>query len=85
MADCHSNKPGIAQALFDSAFQPGRDPRSAAYKAGVLAGLRYHSGVGPKPQHAFPYELGTAEADAWFAGLNEAALRWRIHLSNEQE
>lgn len=59
-----------AQQLFDAAFAPKihRDPRSDAYKIGVMAGLRFRiDSVKP----ALPYEIGTAEADAWFAGTDE--------------
>lgn len=58
-----------AQQVFDKAFQPGRTPRSDAYKRGVLDCLRVRlDGL----QHLIcPYEEGTAEADAYFAGAEE--------------
>ncbi|MGW8309862.1 MAG: hypothetical protein ACWGNB_02245 [Thiogranum sp.] len=73
----------LAEELFVHAFRPGREPRSGAYRRGVLDGLRYHTGEGPSPQHVIPYPPGTAEADAWFAGLSEANLRWRTYLNQE--
>lgn len=58
-----------AQQVFDRAFQPGRAPRSAAYKQGVLECLRVRL---DGQQHAkCPYQEGTAEADAYFAGVSE--------------
>lgn len=58
------------QQLFDAAFAPERyrDPRSSAYKNGVMAGLQFRINH-VKP--VLPYKLGTAEADAWFAGTDE--------------
>lgn len=58
-----------AQAVFDNAFRPGRAPRSEAYKQGVLACLQVRiDGL----KHAnCPYAQGTAESDAYFAGVEE--------------
>ena len=58
------------QRLFNGAFANDvRDPRSAAYKAGVLYILRRR--VGGEDSETCPFDLGTAEADAWFAGSSE--------------
>lgn len=58
----------LAQQLFDVAFGQPRDPRSTAYKAGVLAALRYRiHGVRMRD----PYGAGTAESDAWYSGAAE--------------
>ncbi len=66
-----------AQRLFDAAFaeETYRDQRSDAYKRGVLDALRFKTGEGPSPKATRPYELGTAECDAWFSGLNEGYSR----------
>lgn len=58
-----------AQAVFDKAFQPWRAPRSEAYKQGVLDCLRVRiDGL----QHVkCPYVEGSAESDAYFAGVDE--------------
>lgn len=58
-----------AQQVFEKAFQPGRAPRSDAYKQGVMACLRVRlDGI----QHvACRYKEGTAEWDAYFAGVSE--------------
>lgn len=58
-----------AQSLFDEAFQCYRAPRSMAYKEGVLAILRLR--IDHSPLLMCPYDLGTSEADAYFAGTDE--------------
>ncbi|WP_175108185.1 hypothetical protein [Pararobbsia alpina] len=51
------------------AFAPGRDPRSAEYKAGGRAMLEKRvNGVALD----MPYVLGMAQADAYMAGWDEA-------------
>lgn len=66
-------------ALYAAAFDIPRDPRSLAYKRGVLAvfrlrveGIRIEGG---------PYRRGTAEADAFHSGTDEGHRRWREHES----
>lgn len=60
--------------LMEKAFAPGRDPRSQEYKQGVLSILRLRiDGV----RRALPYEIGTAQADAYFAGQDEGHRIWR--------
>lgn len=58
-----------AQAIFDEAFKPGRAPRSDAYKQGVMACLRVR--VDGLAYEACPYPEGSAQADAYFAGVEE--------------
>lgn len=54
-------------------FSPGREARSAAYKAGVRdVLLKRLDGVRDIP---FPYQIGTAEADAYFYGMDEGLRR----------
>jgi hypothetical protein len=54
---------------MEQTFWPGRPPRSAAYKAGVRDHLlKRIDGVLDLP---FPYQLGSAEADAYLAGIEE--------------
>ena len=55
-------------SLLVAAFDRPRDPRSAAYIAGVRAHLEY--AINDK-KTALPYKLGSAEADAFFAGADE--------------
>lgn len=68
--------PCSAQELFDKAFSGHRSPRSPEYKAGVLAHLRFalkECGI-----HN-PYKEGTAQSDAWYAGVQES---WLILQAN---
>lgn len=59
-----------AQQLYDEAFCHPRDPRSAEYKAGVLAALMFRLGETPYcPQ--CPHPVGSAQSDAWFSGSQE--------------
>ena len=58
-----------ATSLFEAAFHPHRDPRSDAYKAGVLAALRFRLNEAERVH--CPYPPGTAEADAFFSGVQE--------------
>jgi hypothetical protein len=65
-----------AQELFNAAFAGHRSPRSPEYKAGVLAHLRFalkETGI-----HN-PYAEGTAQSDAWYAGVQES---WLILQAN---
>lgn len=63
-----------ALEIFNAAFHPVRDPRSDEYKAGVLAVLRFRID-GQKIPH--PYAMGTAQADAFYAGTDEGHRLWR--------
>jgi hypothetical protein len=58
----------LLEKLFQQAFHQYRDPRSDAYKDGAKAGISFRLGLAPI--HC-PYEPGSAEYDAWFAGLDE--------------
>jgi hypothetical protein len=66
-----------ANELFKQAFNCPRDPRSQAYKAGVLAALHFKfDGV----DVVSPYQAGTTESDAFYAGTEEgfqAYRRWQ--------
>ena len=69
-------RPCSAQELFNAAFAGHRNPRSPEYKAGVLAHLRFalkETGI-----HN-PYAEGTAQSDAWYAGVQES---WLILQAN---
>lgn len=65
-----------ADRLFDEAFPEGgryRDPRSQAYKDGVRACIegRLRKTAGEKMDIPMPYAPGTAEADAYYSGIDE--------------
>ncbi len=69
-----------ALRVFDLAFCPGRPLRSHAYKAGVLDTLlRRLDGCNDLP---LPYPLGSAEADAYFAGEEEGRLLAKKMIGN---
>jgi hypothetical protein len=57
-----------ADKVFKAAFDVVREPRSQAYKDGVMAALRSHLDGTPVD---FKYDAGTAQFDAFFAGLDE--------------
>lgn len=61
-----------AQALFDKAFSAHRTPRSAAYRAGLLAHLKYR--MLETDRCVAPFEQGTAECDAWLSSYDESWL-----------
>lgn len=63
-----------AQRIYDERFAVG-NPRSPEYKAGALYILRRKAGE--VPQADCPYPIGTAQADAWFAGSWEGHDLWR--------
>lgn len=57
-------------ALMAAVFTTDRTLRSPEYVAGCRAGLACHLGLSRKPES--PHPVGTAAADAWWAGLSEA-------------
>ncbi|MCW0398746.1 hypothetical protein NG829_08350 [Xanthomonas sacchari] len=61
----HTTSP---EEVLVAAFAVPRTPRSNAYKAGVLSVLKLRMN-GQAIKH--PYECGTAEADAYYAGQHE--------------
>lgn len=63
------------EVIMKLAFYPGRPARSAAYRAGVRDTLlKRLDGVTEIP---FPYQLGSAEADAYLSGTDEGMRRAR--------
>ena len=58
------------EALMAYAFFPGRPARSAAYKAGVTAKLEH---ILKHQRINCHYRRGTAEFDAFFAGVEEGS------------
>ena len=77
-------KSNLAQQLFDEAFNTNRDPRSDAYKRGVLDALKFRSGEITNMKQTMPYELGTAECDAWSSGTDEGYGIWRRHKDSAE-
>lgn len=66
------------EALIVKAFSRPRDPRSIEYRCGCRALLDFKLG-GEKPR--CPFTVGTASADAWFAGLDEG---WSIYKDSQR-
>lgn len=58
-----------------------RMPRSPAYVAGVADQLRAKA---LKRQVLCPYKQGTAEADAWFAGVDEGNALWADEVARHR-
>lgn len=60
---------GRANEIFTAAFDKPRDKRSNEYKLGASDTLKFRCGE----IHSVrcPYEIGTAQADAYFAGCAE--------------
>jgi hypothetical protein len=67
-----------AQQVFTEAFSYPRDPRSEEYKAGVLEALRFR--LGEVEMLKCPYRAGTAQADAWYAGIDEGHSKARAAM-----
>lgn len=72
-----------AEELFAAAFSKPRDARSAEYKQGVLDTLkmRLHETNGLAGKAI--YRMGTAAADAYYAGCDEGHRIARDHLNPE--
>lgn len=72
--------------LMAGAFDRPREPRSAAYKAGVrdLLTRRINCLTPPWSLDFVPYPMGTAEADAFLAGNDEGKQIWRRMLEQAQ-
>ncbi len=69
-----------AEELFIEAFEERKDQRSTEYKRGVMAALINHfAGIGIGDNCL--YKAGTAEFDAFDAGLSEGHRIWRAYLS----
>lgn len=77
----NSNGRDLVNQLFNAAFDKPRDPRSAEYKAGALAALEFRVMGLPVP---CPHSPGTAQADAFFSGLDEGHAIWRRHVEAEK-
>ena len=60
--------------LYQTAFYNGRTPRSQEYKAGARMALEHRI---ERKDFDMPYQVGTAAADAFFAGIEEGKNIWR--------
>ena len=69
--------------IFDKAFSPGRDPRSDEYRHGVREALQYKLGEINEACGRKKYVMGTAQADAFWAGWDEGWRRAMEYLAAE--
>lgn len=60
--------------LYQTAFYNGRTPRSQEYKAGARMALEHRI---ERKDFDMPNQVGTAAADAFFAGIEEGKTIWR--------
>lgn len=67
---------GIALALYDEAFSAVRQKRSEAYRNGCRD---YLLGMAGRVKSYCPYSAGTAECDAYVAGIDEGREILRQH------
>lgn len=67
-----------AYEIFRAAFEGPRDFRSDEYKNGVIDVLRVH--LAEVPEVRCGYRIGSAQADAYFAGCDEGHRRAREYL-----
>lgn len=70
----------LVDEIVALAFGSPRMPRSGAYVAGVRDHLRARA---LSRQVLCPYPQGSAEADAWFAGVDEGRVLWREELARQ--
>lgn len=77
LADARPSALAAVNSLMEWIFSPGRDPRSAAYIAGVRGMLLFK--LCDKPLKN-PHTPGTAEADAWWAGIEEGRTAIQMRL-----
>lgn len=66
----------LVASLMRTAFEQPRTLRSEAYMKGARWLLEFRT-QGLRPP--CPYQIGTAEADAFFAGRDEGNAIWRAH------
>lgn len=64
--------------LYQTAFYNGRTPRSQEYKAGARIALEHRI---ERKDFDMPYQVGTAAADAFFAGIEEGKTIWRTAVA----
>lgn len=69
----------LVATFMNAAFAPEstRSPRSEAYKLGVRELLNSRT---QGMRLVCPYKMGTAEADAFYSGVDEGNYIWRDHL-----
>ena len=71
-----------AYEIFEAAFSKPRDPRSDEYRQGVIDILKFRLRETNKSFVSAQYRLGTAQADAYFAGCDEGHRLAREYLDS---
>lgn len=71
-----------AEELYKKAFEGPREPRSDAYKLGVMAVLIYRV-AGININKNCPYKIGTAEHDAFLYGGDEGNSIWKAQQARK--
>jgi hypothetical protein len=74
-----------ASEIFDAAFSKPRDPRSDEYRNGVIDILKCRLCEANEAFGKHQYRLGTAQADAYFAGCDEGHRLAREYLEERAE
>lgn len=77
LAVCWPRELALTNKLIAAAFDVPRDPRSAAYRDGARSLLLFKLVDRPLKN---PFEVGTAHADAWWAGRAEGMHILKLHL-----
>jgi hypothetical protein len=78
MSHIYTNTLSLAAEIHAKRFDGKGMARSASYQSGVMAKLMKITGEAGDPFN--PYDVGTAEADAWFAGVAAGHLIHEAHL-----
>ena len=74
-----------AYEIFDTAFSKPRDPRSDEYRHGVIDILKFRLHETNEAFGKYQYQIGTAQADAYFAGCDEGHRLAREYLEEQAE
>jgi len=72
----------LVEHLMKLAFDRPREPRSDAYKNGVRAVLAFRANS--TFDISAPYAAGSAERDAFIAGMDEGREVWRSQMRTEE-
>jgi hypothetical protein len=71
----------LLQRFMEVIFEGHRDPRSEAYRDGVHALLRCRLLATSLKKN--PFEIGSAHADAWWAGVEEGKAVYRSYTQRD--
>lgn len=74
-----------AYEIFDEAFSKPRDPRSDEYRQGVIDILQFRLREKNNTYRPERYKIGTASADAYYAGCDEGHRLANEYLAQQAE